>query len=381
MSNLFLGNRPMYKVVQLTTVHQWDDVRIYHKMSKSLAGAGYDVHVVAPAELGTIAPSVTLHPLPMVGGRLSRIWKRQPLALRQILKLKPDVVHFHDPELLPLGLLLRFLGYNVIYDVHEDVAAQIQAKPWIALRFRAAIGNAFRIFERMAVKCMSATIVAIKEIGANFNSAKFTEIKNYPKLSEFTNFEPAELATQNTLPFFVYVGGLTEVRGIKEMVSAIDLAKSKPTLLLGGKFDNKDFYSDLKKQQGWKNTDFKGWLNRSEVAKLLDSANAGLLTLHPTPNHMTSLPIKMFEYFAAGKPIIASDFQYWRNVSGGNCIFVNPLNPQEIADAMDWICNNPLEASEMGKRGQKLVTEECNWEKESEKLLTLYSQLLAPIKG
>jgi glycosyltransferase involved in cell wall biosynthesis len=363
------------RICQLTTVHQWDDVRIYHKMAKTLAGAGYDVHLVAPAELGIIAPNVTLLALPKIGGRLSRIWKRQPLALRQILKLKPDIVHFHDPELLPLGLLLRFLGYKVIYDVHEDVAKQILEKPWISPVLRKIVSRTFRFFEAFAAKRMSAVVIAWTKIADGLQGTQCTLIRNYPSLKEFSTPDLRSTSSDNTARF-IYVGGLTEERGIGKIVEAIELVQPNAELVLGGKFTDPTFFQHVQSGPGWKKTMFKGWLDRSQVAGAISDARAGLLTLLDTPNHLVLLPIKMFEYFAAGKPIIASYFPYWKELSEGNGIFVDPSNPQEIADAMSWVIANPKEAEAMGARGRKMVLEKCNWEKESEKLLELYSDLL-----
>lgn len=355
---------------QLSTVHRWDDVRIYHKMCKTLAAAGYDVHLVAPATADAVAGSVTLHPLPTGGGRFSRIWKRQPLAIAAILKLKPDVIHFHDPELLPLGLLLRVFGFRVIYDVHEDVALQIMAKPWIATYFRKIIGQTFRVFERFASKQMSAVVIAWARIGNGLVGTDCTLIQNFPSLQEFSQGYANNVAQD--ADSIVYVGGLTEERGLRGMVQAVGLAKAKVTLKLAGNFAVSAFQSELEQELGWKQTEFLGWLDRQNIAKTISAARVGMLTLLETPNHLVALPIKMFEYFAAGKPIIASNFPYWRELSGGNCLFVNPSEPQEIADAIDWIINHPMEAQAMGKRGQAMVFEKCNWEKESEKLLALY---------
>jgi glycosyltransferase involved in cell wall biosynthesis len=363
------------KCCQLTTVHPQNDVRVYHKMAKTLAEAGYDVHFIVPADTGATMPGVTLHTLPKDGGRFSRIWRRQPIAFKTILKLKPAIVHFHDPELLLLGLILRILGYKVIYDVHEDVAKQILEKSWISPKLRRVVSRTFRFFEVFAAKRMSAVVIAWTKIADGLQGTKCTLIRNYPSLKEFSTPDLKNVV-QSDQSQFIYVGGLTEERGIGKVVEAIGLVRSRAELVLGGAFSDSSFYDQVQTLDGWQKTIFKGWLNRSQVADAITNARAGVLTMLETPNHMVLLPIKMFEYFAAGKPIIASHFPYWKELSEGNGIFVDPSNPQAIADAMDWMIDNQTEAEAMGERGRKMVFEKCNWEKESQHLLELYARTL-----
>ena len=96
------------RIVQLTTVHRWDDVRIYHKISRTLADAGHDVHMVAPAPGAGERPDpghITMHWLPPSGSRPARLlnaWR----AVGAVRRARPDVGHFHDPELMPTALLL-----------------------------------------------------------------------------------------------------------------------------------------------------------------------------------------------------------------------------------------------------------------------------------
>jgi len=105
---------------------------------------------------------------------------------------------------------------------------------------------------------------------------------------------------------------------------------------------------------------------------------AGLVTLHPIVNYIDALPVKMFEYMVAGIPVIASNFSLWREIIEGNkCgLCVDPLNPSEIAKAIDYIMTHPAEAQQMGKNGLRAVQEQYNWDIEEKKLLALYEQLL-----
>jgi glycosyltransferase involved in cell wall biosynthesis len=80
----------------------------------------------------------------------------------------------------------------------------------------------------------------------------------------------------------------------------------------------------------------------------------------------------------AALPLIASDFPFWREILGPiRCaLFVDPLDPQAIANAIEYILLHPEEAEAMGRRGQAAVLERYNWDYEAEKLVKLYSGLV-----
>jgi glycosyltransferase involved in cell wall biosynthesis len=86
----------------------------------------------------------------------------------------------------------------------------------------------------------------------------------------------------------------------------------------------------------------------------------------------------MFEYMSAGIPVIASHFPLWRDIlNGANCgLAVDPARPGEIAAAIEFILTHPQEAEVMGQRGRQLVMQDLNWEREEQKLLALYDDLV-----
>jgi glycosyltransferase involved in cell wall biosynthesis len=102
------------------------------------------------------------------------------------------------------------------------------------------------------------------------------------------------------------------------------------------------------------------------------------MCLHPVGDYTYGLPVKLFEYMAAGLPIIASNFPLWGNFfkEHGCGITVNPLNAKEIARAIEHLLDHPEERQKMGENGRRAVLEKYNWKKESEKLLKLYEGLL-----
>lgn len=162
------------------------------------------------------------------------------------------------------------------------------------------------------------------------------------------------------------------------MVQAIgQLPDQSAKLQLAGKFNPMSALENVKHLDGWSRVNFHGWANRGQVANILAQARAGLVVLHPTANYREAYPVKMFEYMAMGIPVIASDFPLWRRiVEDAECgLVVNPLNPDEIANAMQWLLDNPSEAEAMGDRGRKAVEANYNWESESHKLIEFYRQL------
>ncbi len=176
------------------------------------------------------------------------------------------------------------------------------------------------------------------------------------------------------------MGGITAIRGIKEMVKAVELIPAEwgVRLILAGKFSPPALEDDVSAMAGWSNVEYIGWQSRDEVADLLSKARIGLVLLHPTLNYMDAYPIKLFEYMAAGIPVVASDFPLWRKiVSDIGCgLLVDPLDPQAIADAVRWLLAHPVEAELMGKRGQDAVINKYNWNTESRKLLGVYQSLV-----
>ena len=85
----------------------------------------------------------------------------------------------------------------------------------------------------------------------------------------------------------------------------------------------------------------------------------------------------MFEYMAAGIPVIASDFPLWREIVLGNqCgLCVDPMDPIAIANAIDYLVQHPAAARQMGENGRRAVLEHYNWSVEEAKLLIYYKNL------
>ena len=366
-----------HKVVHLSSVHPAGDPRISVKECGALAAAGYDVVYVCPHAADDEVNGVRIRAVPKRRGRLARValgvWDVWRAALRE----NADVYHLHDPELLMAGLMLRLTGAAVIYDVHEDLPLQILAKPWIPAPLR-RIGSVLATgAEWVFARGMTGVVAATPQISRRFPQNRTITVQNFAIADELLVGNPTPYGKRPAT--FVYIGGLARIRGVFEMMAAAALVSRElgARLTLAGLLSHESFRDELAHANGWEQADYRGWLTRSEVARHLDGARAGLLLLHPTRNYLESYPVKAFEYMTAGLPVIMSDFPLWRDLfEEMRCaIFVDPLDPQAIATAMTWILRNPEEAERMGARGKAAALTRFNWQAEAAKLLSLYDSL------
>lgn len=364
------------KVCHITTVHDLSDVRIFYKECRTLKEEGYEVYLVAKNNKDEKIDGINIVALKQTKSRLGRMFISTFSALRKALKTKAKLFHFHDPELIFTGIILRLLGKKVIYDVHEDVAAQILYKDWVGKKFfRRIISFIFSIIEKIGILFFNKVVAAEPETGKKFRKKKTVIIRNFPIYSLIDNVD--EIAIRKNKPAIIYVGGLTRVRGIKELISAVQYVSHECELWLLGKWSDDNFKEECAELKGWKKTRYFGFKKPEEVYSYIKNADIGAALMHPYKNYLTNLPVKSFEYMTCKIPILMSNFEYYKKIYQDCALFADPLNPKEIAKSIDFLLENKEIKHKMAANGRKLIEKEYSWEAEKKILIKLYNYLLS----
>jgi glycosyltransferase involved in cell wall biosynthesis len=367
------------RVAHVSIIHRPDDPRIFRKQCRTLGAAGYEVHLIVPGPRATELDGVWLHAVSENPARppARRQWSRFARATLLSLRLRAAVYHLHDPHLIPLGLVLKARGARLIYDVHEHYPDHARTKLAGRPLRGAAKALMWICFESLARRAFDGFVCASPALAARFPAPRTVVAANFPDLAAFDAEAPPPYAERPAT--VVYAGLVSRFRGFPETLRALELlpAGLECRLRLIGPFRPRSLVLEARERPGWARVDGLGWLSHPAVIRELHRTRAGLVVLH-TPNHRDAIrSIKLFEYMAAGIPVIASNLPQWREiVLGEGCgLVVDPTDPAAIAAAIAYLLENPGEAEEMGRRGRRAVEERYNWARDTGPLLGLYRRL------
>jgi glycosyltransferase involved in cell wall biosynthesis len=368
------------KIAHLAYTHKDDDTRIFIKECRSLARMGHTVTYITSDKNSErkdiVKDSIHIKVIARKKGNKILCYSAYLKELKRLcLSLEADVYHLHEPGLIPVGNYLVRRGKHVIYDSHEDVPRQML--PFFQRLFGKKLGKLASVllekYEKMSVKRFAYVITAtdhIKELFQPYTS-NVKAIKNFPMLEDIIDTSGNYLERKEVI---CYAGGLSESRGITNLVKAIE--HTQVELYLAGNIE-KEYERNLSKLEAWSRVRLLGMLNREEINKLYSESRMGMVTLLYTPNHYDALPIKMFEYMAAGLPLISSDFPLWKKIiEEEQCgICINPDNVEEITRSIDKILKNKEAAMKMGQNGRRAIETKYNWGIEEKKLYSLYGEI------
>ena len=373
-------------IFMYSSVHTINDGRVFYREAASLAKLyKIQLHIVADFRHKQLF-GIEVYGLPAWKKPKDRI-KILFILLIRIIKSNFKVYHFHDPELLLFVPIIKlFKRGKIIFDVHENYPLAILDKHWIPFYLKRIVSWLFLFIETICLLGIDQVIFTTERNGVRYKKLKPTSairINNLPLNSIFMN-EP--IAYEKRDKSIIYVGGMAPERGIIEVVKAFNLFRENNkdfTLLLVGRFVRETFKKQVEGLVNQLNlvnhVRVEEGIPYKDISKVLSTCKIGIVNYLPYGNNMSSLPNKIFEYMGAGLPIIASNFDGYREIiEPEKCgILVDPRNEIQICQAMNDIIHNISNAKEMVENSRQAYIEKYNWSIEEIKLLNLYNSLLA----
>lgn len=367
-------------ICQITTVHNRYDDRIFYKQCSSIASQENKVYLIANSTENFIENNVEFIGLKEKKTRFGRFFNMIN-AFNKSRKLNADIYHLHDPELIIIGLLLKLLNKKVIFDFHELVFFQIKDKEWLG-RIRFFIAFLYKFLEKLAVKYFDGLILAedgyFPYVKENYNKYvnKFVFIRNFPILELINQKDKNKIDRDPSKFILIYAGGLSEIRGIYEVISSLDKVENVELWLLGP-WESEEYELKCSNLKSFNKVKYFGVLKMKDVYGYMKLADVGISTLYPKENYLTSLPVKAFEYMACGLPIIMSNFELWQKMFSECALFVNPKDENDISDKINILKQNKELILELGLKSKEIVNREYSWETESKRLISLYKSIYA----
>lgn len=366
------------KVCHVTSLHKANDGRIFLRYCKSLAKK-YDVFLVAPNTETRIVEGVNVVgvPMPDINHRIKR-WLQLKTILKPLYEIDADVYHFHDPELMKLGLKLKKRGKKIIFDSHEDVLNQIKTKDYIPKPFRKLAEKLYGIHER---RCLSKYTAVVSVTGYIVDRLKTINPNTY-QITNYPVYEERHFENRPWDRTICFAGLLCDDWMLKEIISVLPRVNAK--MIIAGFYSGEDYLNELRALPGWANVEFLGTLPHEKVVDFYNKSSIGIAIEsydNPNANYRTgSLGCtKIPDYMASGLPILVSNSEVWGGmVRKYNCgiAIENPKDSNEIAKVISRLLDNKDMAKQMGVNSLAAFNDEFNWNSQEKIMFNMYDDIL-----
>ncbi len=377
-------NKKKHTICHVTTVHNLHDTRIYYKEIMSLVNSGFLVSFIVQKNDGYLKnDTITYYFLSDRSGLFTR-FSNNIKALIYSFKIKAEIYHLHDPELLPLGILIKILlRKKIIYDIHELYHDAILHKHYFPKYVAKISSKIYSIIEKFSIRFFDSIILAELNYSKHYSKYEHEIIQNY--FPEKYILKNLKLINPNEQPLkIIYVGGITKIRGIYELLNFLKLLKKHLEFefhLIGPIYPDsirKDIDSFINENTLKGNVIIYNRIPYTIALNIMESCDVGLLFLHPIINNTTILSTKMFEYMAKGLVVLMSDFPLWVEFNSQyNCgLTINIFDiDNQIEAIIDYFKNTEV-LNKIKSNNVKLIKENFRWEIEEKKLLNLYNKIL-----
>ena len=365
------------KICHVTSVHSAKDDRIFYRECLSLSNAGYTVLEIAPNVKDEVYKGISIYGVKVPKNKWKRSLFGQKAVYNKCVELDADIYHFHDPELIPVGVKLKKKHNKcVVFDSHEDVPAQILTKEWIPSFLRKSVSKLYSFYERKMLRRYDALVSVTPSITTRLCMLNMNvyQLTNYPLLDRSITAD--ERAWGDSICF---AGGIAEQWLHQNIMKAIKDCRNIKYRLAG--WGAAPYIEYLKTFDGWQNVEFVGKISFDAVPQFLIQSTAAMVLNDYVPNVGYKLGSlgnnKLFEAMQMGLPVICTDFILWKEIiDEWKCgIYVNPHDIKAIRDAINCLIKNKDIAKKMGDNGRRAVIEKYNWNTQEKILLEMYKKL------
>jgi glycosyltransferase involved in cell wall biosynthesis len=351
-----------------------------------MARRGHTVHLVCPWKVsdGAVCEGVTLHTFPRARSRAARPFVIPWHLARKLRPLLPvvDLVHFHDIDILPYMAALAVFK-PVVYDVHENYPDDMLIRLWIPRPLRRPLYHFIRFGQSALSRLVRNAIFVIPEIEKHFPKGvlRTAVIRNYATLDLLEHLSNDYRSRPDTI---LFLGSNYEGAGTFLFLEiAACLKERRPNVRLV----MVDRWADAWTRgralafidaHGLTNVSIVPYVLPQDVMEYLNRATIGIVPVLCQPEHINGLPTKLFEYMAAGLPIVASDLPNEARIAEdtGAVLLCRPEEPETFVAAIEKLLDDRENAYQLGQRGQKAFRERFCWENQAETLENFYADVL-----
>jgi glycosyltransferase involved in cell wall biosynthesis len=290
-----------------------------------------------------------------------------------------DVVWGTTPPLfqgLSAWLLARLKGVGFLYEVRDlwpkfAVAVGVLRNPLLIWLSESLERFLYRRADRIVINSPGFRDHVIERGG------KAVElIPNGVDVEMFSNGFESDLLKIEAKPsgkfIVLYAGAHGEANDLGVVLEAASTLVENKEISFVFIGDGKEKLSLIERtlELGLNNVAFYPPVSKGEMPGVLASANICLAILKPIEAFKTTYPNKVFDYMAAGKPVVLAIDGVIRKVveEAGAGVFVKPGDGIALADAVTELWQNPSEVERMGKAGREHVGEHFDRSKQVEAL-------------
>jgi glycosyltransferase involved in cell wall biosynthesis len=376
----------------------WDgdypwDIRV-EKVCNSLIRAGHEIHLVC-RNLKRQARTekykgLNLHRikcLPKIFGTLNNVFTfplfLNPIWLFEIYKQAKQnsckIIITRDLPMAPASIMIgKWLRIPIVLDMAECYPEMLRCV-WKFERTKLLnvfIRNPFAasLLEKHVINKVNTVIVMIEEsrdrlIKMKIDPNKVAIVSNTPEIDKFQGNEcPAPVVSEKNEELkIVYVGLLNASRGMDTVLLAVkDLAsrgKSIKLVVAGSGNDEKRLKAMVNELQIAGYVEFLGWVNNERVPELIHGNNICVVPHHKCSHWDATIPNKLFDYMAAGKPVIVTDVTPMKRiVEQEKCGLVyKDYNVSDLAEKLEILEKKEIR-DVLGSNGRKAIQEKYRWD-------------------